>query len=272
MTAIKRKTILGVNVSATSYEEVLALCRQWIEQRDTLPSRARYVCVTSVHGIMTAVADRSFRSLLNGADVATPDGMPLVWALRSFGVARQQRVYGPDLMLAICRQAAQLGHSIYLYGGRPDTLRDLQRALEKNMPGIEIAGSYAPPFRPLTPEEDADAVQRIRDVRPDILFLGISTPKQERWMHDHAERFPGMVMFGVGAAFDFHAGRVPQAPSWMQRRGLEWFFRLMMEPRRLWKRYLFVTPLFVPMWAMQWVGLLRYRDTVREAGRSQISN
>lgn len=259
MTDMQKKTILGVNVSATSYDEVLAACRGWIDQhRLTLPARGRYVCVTSVHGIMTAVADPSFRDVLNGADVATPDGMPLVWALRSFGIASQQRVYGPDLMLAICQQAAQLGHRVYLYGGRPETLVDLQCALETKMPGIELTGSHSPPFRPLTSEEDAAVVQTIRSARPDILFVGISTPKQERWMRDHADRLPGMVMIGVGAAFDFHAGRVPQAPPWMQRSGLEWLFRLSTEPRRLWKRYLLVTPLFVPMWAMQWMGLLRY--------------
>ena len=270
MSATGKRTILGVNVSITSYEEVAGLCAQWIAQRQTLAARARYVCVTSVHGIMTAMADRSFRAVLNGADLATPDGMPVVWALRSFGLPGQQRVYGPDLMLAVCRQAARLGHRIFLYGGRVETLRDLQRALENKMPGIEIAGAYSPPFRPLTPEEDASAVALIRDAKPDILFLGISTPKQEKWMRDHIQRLPGMVMFGVGAAFDFHAGRVPQAPPWMQRRGLEWFFRFLMEPRRLWKRYLFVTPLFIPMWAMQWMGLLRYRDPIEESTGSQI--
>jgi N-acetylglucosaminyldiphosphoundecaprenol N-acetyl-beta-D-mannosaminyltransferase len=184
--------------------------------------------------------------------------MPLVWALRSFGIKNQRRVYGPDLMLALCGQAQRLGHRIFLYGGREDTLGTLCSRLHQKFPGLQIAGAFSPPFRPLTPEEDARAVEQIRASEADLIFCGIGVPKQERWMAEHVEQLPGCVMFGVGAAFDFHAGRVKQAPRWMQRSGLEWLFRLLMEPARLWRRYVFLNPMFLALWALQWAGLLRH--------------
>lgn len=203
---------------------------------------------------MSAVFDPAFRALLNGADVNATDGMPLVWALRSFGYRGQQRVYGPNLTLAICRQAAELGHPIFLYGGRDEILEILQRNLKGMFPKLQIAGAYAPPFRPLTAEEDRSVTEQIRESGAKIVFVGIGTPKQDRWMAEHADELPGLVMFAVGAAFDFHAGRVKQAPAWMQRSGLEWFFRLLMEPRRLWKRYI-LNPVFLAMWGLELMGI-----------------
>ena len=220
-------------------------------------SHSRYICVTSVHGIMLARRDPRLRAILNQADIATPDGMPVVWALRSFGHAAQTRVYGPTLMLRLCTQAVRERHRIFLYGGRPETLYDLRRKLLDHFPGLSIVGAYSPPFRPLTSEEDENIVQAISESNADIVFVGISTPKQEQWMSQHHTRIPGAVMIGVGAAFDFHAGRVRQAPNWMQRHGLEWVFRLLMEPQRLWRRYLLQTPFFLPLWALQRAGLLR---------------
>jgi len=253
-----KQSVLGIGVSATSYGEVCWITRSWVEKGRNLPTApGRCVCVTSVHGIMTSRSDAEFRRILNEADLVTPDGMPVVWAMRSFGLRRQSRVYGPNLMLALCEQAAHLGHRIFLYGATQETLGLLSRNLQKWYPGLHIAGMYAPPFRALTAEEDAEAVRRIRESRADIVFVGISTPKQERWMSAHRSTLPGVVMFGVGAAFDFHAGRVSQAPGWMQRHGLEWFYRLLMEPQRLWKRYLLETPLFLPLWFLQLAGLLR---------------
>jgi N-acetylglucosaminyldiphosphoundecaprenol N-acetyl-beta-D-mannosaminyltransferase len=200
---------------------------------------------------MEARKDDAFRSILNGADIATPDGMPLVWALRSFGQRRQQRVYGPNLMLVLCEQAARMGHRIFIYGGRPETLEILRTNLHERFPTLIVSGSYSPPFRPLTASEDRQVCQIIREAAPDLIFVGISTPKQERWMYDHRSALPGTIMIGVGAALDFHSGRVKQAPGWMQRNGLEWFFRLTREPNRLWRRYLLVTPGFLPCWAAQ---------------------
>lgn len=247
---------MGVDISTTTYQEVVDFCSRWVDERRSGQNSggARYICVTSVHGIITARDDPEVREILNSAEIATPDGMPLVWALRSFGIKQQQRVYGPTLMLKVCERAAERGDSIFLYGGREQTIDPLCRRLSLNFPGLRIAGHYCPPFRPLTSEEDAAVVSQIRASGADIVLVGISTPKQERWMSAHRHEFPGLVMIGVGAAFDFHAGRVRQAPGWMQRNGLEWLFRLVMEPARLWRRYLLVTPRFLPLWAMQLMG------------------
>lgn len=250
-----KQSVAGVGISAVDYRHVCAQTAEWVEEGRRSP--ARYVCVTSVHGIVTARSDADFRRMLNEADMATPDGMPVVWAMRSFGHRGQQRVYGPTLMLRLCESAERCGHRIFLYGATEDTLAALRRNLLARFPGLQIAGLYAPPFRPLTAEEDADVISRIRQSQADIVFVGISTPKQEAWMFAHKASLPGTVMFGVGAAFNFHAGVVRQAPAWMQARGLEWFYRLLMEPRRLWRRYLLETPLFLPLWFLQWAGLLR---------------
>ncbi len=235
------------------------MCRRWIETGD--PS-AHTIAHLNVHSVMTAAFDPALRAVLNAADIATPDGMPLAWALRSLGIRRQPRVYGPDLMLALCEQAARLGHRIFLYGGRGEVLQILSRNLTARFPGLQIADAYAPPFRPLTIEEDHAIVRRIRDSEADIVFVGIGAPKQEQWMHSHKETLPGVVMLGVGAAFDFHAGRVKQAPPWMQRSGLEWSFRLMMEPGRLWKRYM-LNPLFLIMWLLQLIGFRFIKESAR---------
>lgn len=261
--SLQKLPILGVGICPTSYGEVLRQCRAWIEERHSSGNSAqgRYLCIVSVHGIMTAVKDPACRKALNRADLATPDGMPVVWALRSFGAGGQRRVYGPNLMLALCGQAARLGHRVFLYGGTSATLALLQQKLRRKFPSLTIAGAYAPPFRPLTADEDAEVTQMIRDSGADLLLVGISTPKQDFWMQDHRAKFPGIVMAGVGAAFNFHAGEVRQAPAWMQNAGLEWCFRLLMEPVRLWKRYLLVTPLFLPLWALQKVGVLRFESS-----------
>lgn len=250
----------GTEISATTYSEVVDLCSSWIGEKRarTGSTPSRYICVTSVHGIVTAREDAELRRVLNEADVATPDGMPVVWALRSFGEVNQQRVYGPTLMLRLCERCAAEGHRIFLYGSTGDTLSRLEHKLSNLFPQIRIAGSYAPPFRPLTAGEEEDVRERIRSAATDVLFVGISTPKQEKWMARQKDALPGIVMVGVGAAFNFHAGQVKQAPSWMQKHGLEWLFRLSAEPQRLWKRYVLVTPRFLPYWALQWMGLTKF--------------
>jgi N-acetylglucosaminyldiphosphoundecaprenol N-acetyl-beta-D-mannosaminyltransferase len=243
---------VSVGISKTSYAEVVELCRRWATHRKSSGYVAgRYICVASVHGIIMAHQDPEMSRVLNEADIATPDGMPVVWAMRSFGVRNQQRVYGPTLMLEICQQAEQCGHRIFLYGGRETVLPALERRLRNRFPHLHIAGAYSPPFRTLTEAEDQDIERVIRESEADIVFVGIGTPKQERWMYEHRDRLHGATLIGVGAAFDFHAGRIRQAPVWMRRKGLEWLFRLMMEPARLWKRYLLITPKFLPLWAKQ---------------------
>jgi exopolysaccharide biosynthesis WecB/TagA/CpsF family protein len=264
--APRKLSVLGTGVSPTSYDQMLRLCRAWIQQRrrwmeegsSAAAPKARYAAVLAVHSVMAARFDRRLANILNSADMGTPDGMPLVWALRSLGVAGQTRVYGPNLMLALCEQAAQLGHRVFLYGGRGETLEALRENLLGRFPALQIAGMYAPPFRPLTAEEDAECVRRIHASNADLVFVGIGMPKQEQWMFDHRLLLPGVVMLGVGAAFDFHAGRVRQAPPWMQSAGLEWLFRLCMEPARLWKRYIVFNPLFVGLWILQRLGILGF--------------
>jgi N-acetylglucosaminyldiphosphoundecaprenol N-acetyl-beta-D-mannosaminyltransferase len=257
-------SVVGVGISATSYEEVVGCCAGWIAERrlGAASPMARYVCVTSVHGVIAARDDRDVREILNQADIATPDGMPLVWALRSFGVRGQQRVYGPTLMLRLCEDAERRGHRVFLYGGSEESLRELRRRLLLRFPKLIIAGCHAPPFRPLTPSESEDVNRSIRESGADLVFVGISTPKQERWMRERREILPGVVMVGVGAAFDFHSGRVRQAPHWMQRNGLEWLFRLWREPRRLWRRYLVVTPRFLPLWGAQLLSNAGRRESI----------
>jgi N-acetylglucosaminyldiphosphoundecaprenol N-acetyl-beta-D-mannosaminyltransferase len=248
----EKQLIVSVGISKTSYAEVVALCKQWAAERPHAGrNSARCICVTSVHGVMMAKDDPRIANILNAADIATPDGMPLVWALRSFGSRQQQRVYGPTLMLELCRSAAGNGHRLFLYGGREETLPLLESRLTARFPGLIVAGRYSPPFRPLTESEDQQVREMIRACDADIVFVGISTPKQELWMHEHRDCFPGVTLVGVGAAFDFHAGRTRQAPAWIQRNGLEWLFRLSVEPARLWKRYILITPRFLPLWAIQ---------------------
>ena len=252
-----KQNVCGVNISATNYGQVVDCCSHWIEEKrqsDT-SGPSRYICVTSVHGVMEARQDGELRGILNNADIATPDGMPVVWALRSFGRRGQQRVYGPTLMLKLCERAATNGHKLFLYGSTPEVIQGLTEKLTTLYPAIRIVGTYSPPFRALTAEEEADIQARIRESNADLVFVGISTPKQERWMARQQQRLDGVIMIGVGAAFDFHAGRVKQAPKWMQDRGLEWLFRLVSEPRRLWRRYILITPRFLPLWAMQLSGL-----------------
>jgi N-acetylglucosaminyldiphosphoundecaprenol N-acetyl-beta-D-mannosaminyltransferase len=245
-----RVEILGVRVSATTLEETLGVIKGWISRREP-----RYVCVSGMHGVMESQRDERLRGIHNSAGLVTPDGMPLVWLCRLKGQRSVERVYGPDLMLALCRQSAGRGYRHFFYGASPKVLDTLSARLCARYPGLQVVGAYSPPFRPLTPDEDAQVVQRITQARPDIVWVGLSTPKQERWMADHIDRLGGPVLIGVGAAFDFHAGMKRQAPRWMQRNGLEWLFRLLNEPRRLYRRYLLNIPLFAYYLGLEALGL-----------------
>jgi N-acetylglucosaminyldiphosphoundecaprenol N-acetyl-beta-D-mannosaminyltransferase len=204
-----------------------------------------YACVTGVHGVMESQRDPELLAIHNASGLTTPDGMPMVWAGRRAGADWMSRVYGPDLMLTMLERAADRGWSSFLYGGNEGVGELLATRLRTRFPGLKIAGTYSPPFRPLTPAEDEAVVHRINQSGADIVWVGLSTPKQERWMAAHLGRLEAPAMVGVGAAFDFHAGLVSQAPSWMQERGLEWLYRVAKEPRRLWKRYLQNNPAFV---------------------------
>lgn len=237
--AVQSRLVIGVRIDATSYADAVARIVSWAQANES-----RYVCAATVHMVMEAHDTPEYKAVVNGADLVTPDGMPLVWALRWLGVAGQQRVYGPDLALAVCKAASAADIPIGLYGGSPDALTALQQRYRQQFPGLRIAYAYSPPFRPLSAEEDAAIVEAINGSGARIVLVGLGCPKQEKWMADHRGRVRA-VMLGVGAAFDFHSGRVRQAPRWMQQAGLEWLFRLLMEPRRLWRRYFKHNPRFL---------------------------
>ncbi|CAN5808792.1 WecB/TagA/CpsF family glycosyltransferase [soil metagenome] len=247
--SLESRNIVSMRVDVTSYEDASGRVTRW-----ALQGRAAYVCVATVHMVMEAFDSMEFRRIVNAADLATPDGRPLVWGLRALGVKDPYQVRGTDLMMRVVEKAAQDNIPIGLYGGTPEILEELVQVLKKRFPGLRVACRISPPFRPLSPEEDEAVTQQIADSGARILFVGIGCPKQERWMAAHKERILA-VMLGVGAAFDFHVGRVRQAPHWMQAAGLEWAFRLLMEPRRLWKRYARHNPRFVGLFLMQLLGL-----------------
>jgi N-acetylglucosaminyldiphosphoundecaprenol N-acetyl-beta-D-mannosaminyltransferase len=253
MQKVPRANILGVGVSALNMAMALEIIEGWIERREP-----HYVCVTGVHGVMESQRDGELRRIHNRAGLVTPDGMPLVWLSRLQGFHHVERVYGPDLMLALCERSVAKGYRHFFYGGAEGVPEQLASVLQKRFPGLQVAGTFSPPFRSLTADEDDRIVQMINAAAPDIVWVGLSTPKQERWMAGHRERLTAPVLIGVGAAFDFLTGRKPQAPRWMQRAGLEWLFRLLTEPRRLWRRYLINNPLFVALVVLQALGVRRY--------------
>jgi N-acetylglucosaminyldiphosphoundecaprenol N-acetyl-beta-D-mannosaminyltransferase len=209
-----------------------------------------YICVTGVHGIIESRTDPTLRHILNHAFLCTPDGMPTVWMGRLSGHEQMTRVYGPDLMLAVMEATATLPIRHFLYGGMPGVAEELRTTLQSRYPGLQITGTYSPPFRPLDSTELTDLQNQVTHSRADILWVGLSTPKQERFMAEYLPRLDTSLMIGVGAAFDFHTGRVRQAPRWVQQNGLEWLYRLIQEPKRLWRRYLTIVPRFILLIAL----------------------
>jgi N-acetylglucosaminyldiphosphoundecaprenol N-acetyl-beta-D-mannosaminyltransferase len=245
--ALPRAEILGVDLAVTDYERTMDWLDEVVRRRDR-------VCVTAaaVHLVMVAREDPETRRAVEAA-LAVPDGVPLVWALRALGHRQATRVYGPDLMAHYCARSARTGTTMYLYGGRSDeALEQLTRALLRRYPGLRIVGGWSPPFRALSERERDDVAARINATGADVVWVGTGQPKQEKWMAQMRERLDAPILAGVGAAFDFHAGIVPQAPAWMQRSGLEWAYRLAREPRRLWRRYARYNPRFVAAFARQY--------------------
>ena len=248
-----RMNILGVGVSALTMESALQQSVALLQRGDR-----GYVCVTGVHGIIEAQKDEAFRRLLNKSFMTTPDGMPTVWLgrLRGFQVSR---VYGPEYMLAVCEMSANTGYRHFLYGGRPNVAEELRTELVRRFPGIIIAGIYTPPFRPLDEKEEAELRAHVEAASVDIFWCGLSTPKQEKFIAAHYETLPVKLMVGVGAAFDLLSGNLRDAPKWMKVSGLQWFYRLIQEPRRLWRRYMVNNPVFVWLTMLQLLRLRRYR-------------
>jgi N-acetylglucosaminyldiphosphoundecaprenol N-acetyl-beta-D-mannosaminyltransferase len=248
-----RVNVLGVGISVLNLPGALETISDAIRAR-----RKGYICVTGVHGVMEAQTDENFRRILNNALLCTPDGMPMVWLGKIHGHSEMRRVYGPDLLLEVCAWSEKNPCRHFFFGGAESVAGQLAEKLLARFPKLEIAGTFTPPFRALEPAEEKKLQEKIRSARPDILWVGLSTPKQEKFMAEFLPRLDVTLMIGVGAAFDFHAGRVKQAPRWMQRSGLEWLYRLCQEPRRLAKRYLRNNPLFAVKILGQLAGLKKY--------------
>jgi N-acetylglucosaminyldiphosphoundecaprenol N-acetyl-beta-D-mannosaminyltransferase len=247
--------VLGVPLALTDYERTM----EWMDA--TIASHDKgYVCVAATHTVMVCQEDREMRDAVVNADLVVPDGQPVVWAMNALGYSLSSRVYGPDLMAHYCHRAARTGTRMFLYGGRNQgALVQLALNLRRRDPGLRIVGGYAPPFRQLSDEEEDAITAEINASGADVVWVGIGVPKQEKWMAHMRERLDAPVLVGVGAAFDFHAGLVPQAPPWMQTLGLEWAYRLTHEPKRLWRRYLRYNPRFVTGFLRQYLRHQRAR-------------
>ncbi len=249
MSSTSTVDVVGVPLALTDYRRAL----DWIDDMVARGERG-YMCVCNVHTVMASNEDKELHAALHSSAMNVPDGQPLVWAINSLGHSLAGRVYGPELMARACERAANTGHRFYLYGGRNQgALVQLALNLRRRYPGVNIVGGYSPPHRPLTPEEEDAVAEEINHTQADVVWIGIGVPKQEKWMARMRPRLDATLLIGVGAAFDFHAGLVPQAPARLQTAGLEWAFRLAHEPRRLWRRYLRYNPRFLAAFGRQWV-------------------
>lgn len=235
-----RVDVLGVEISAINPEMAIDIITRWVEA-----GAREYVCVRDVHGVVKSLDDPELRRIHRASGLVTPDGMPLVWAGRLAGARWMRRVYGPNLMLDICSRSVEQGWSHFFYGAGPGVADDLASRLKSRFPGLEVVGTHSPPYADMTPKEISETSTMLNQSGADFIWVGLSTPKQELWMDVFRPMLNASAILGVGAAFDIHAGRVPQAPTWIQRSGLEWAFRLAVEPRRLWRRYLSSIPRFL---------------------------
>jgi N-acetylglucosaminyldiphosphoundecaprenol N-acetyl-beta-D-mannosaminyltransferase len=233
--------VLGVRVSAVDLKSAVDLSDQWIRSA----MDPGYICATGVHGVMEAHADSDLRRVLNSALINLPDGMPMSWVGHLQGFRDMDRVFGPDFMMAMCRLSAERGYRNFLYGGKPGVAASLSETLQKKIPGLQVVGTYTPPFRSLTMDEENEVLAQVRESRPHIIWVGLSTPKQEQFMAQYVHFLQAPLMVGVGAAFDFHTGAIRDCPPWVKRAGLQWLHRLIQDPKHLWKRYLRNNPAFL---------------------------
>lgn len=244
--------ILGTHIDALSWNEAINTIDGWAQKH-----ASKCVAICNVHSVVTALQDKVHGEVLNAADMATSDGMPITWVLRKLGFPTQQRINGPDLMWKYCEKAEKDGQKIFFYGSTNEILALLKARLMAAFPALQIAEMYSPPFRELTEIEDAEIVSRINASGAGVVFIGLGCPRQELWMHQHRGKI-NAVMIGVGAAFNYHAGTTKRAPVWMQNAGLEWLHRLASDPRRLWKRYFVTNSIFILAITAQLLGLKKY--------------
>ena len=245
--------VLGVKVSAINMDCAIEMADSWIAA-----GNSGYACVTAVHVVMEAQKDRRYLQILNRAAFNLPDGMPLSWVGWLQGLRQMDRVSGPAFMLAMCRLSVERGYRIFLYGGEPGVAEELRESLQAKFPGLQVVGTYTPPFRSLNAEEEREFLAQVREARPDIVWVGLGAPKQERFMAQFVEQLQVPLMIGVGAAFDYHTGRIRDCSDWVKRAGLQWMHRLAQDPKRLWKRYFHAIPAFLWHIALQLAGLRHY--------------
>jgi N-acetylglucosaminyldiphosphoundecaprenol N-acetyl-beta-D-mannosaminyltransferase len=245
--------VLGVKLSAINLHQAVDMADQWIAA-----GNCGYICVTGVHGVMEAQSDPEFRRILNHAFINAPDGMPMSWVGHFQGHKQMDRVYGPDFMTAMCWLSVDRGYRHFLYGGEPGVAKSLKEMLQSRFPGLQVVGTYTPPFRSLSPEEEEEILTQVQKAKPHILWVGLSTPMQERFMARYSDRLQVPLLVGVGAAFDYNTGRIRDSPKWVKRAGLQWLHRLMQDPRRLWKRYLRNNPAFIWNIALQMLKVRQY--------------
>jgi N-acetylglucosaminyldiphosphoundecaprenol N-acetyl-beta-D-mannosaminyltransferase len=248
-------SVLGVRINAVQIPDVVGCFEAWIRER----RQSRFVAVCNVHMVMEAYRDRQFMEMINSSGLTVPDGKPLTWLGRHHGFNLKRRVYGPELFQDFFLITRARGYRHFFYGGHPEVTANMVARLRQRFPEVEIAGHYSPPFRTLTEEEDRAVVERINQSRPDIVWVGLGCPKQEHWMYEHRESLRAPVMVGVGQAFNIVAGNLRQAPPWMREHGLEWLFRLLLEPRRLWRRYLVYNTIFVFYVALELLDIRQWR-------------
>jgi N-acetylglucosaminyldiphosphoundecaprenol N-acetyl-beta-D-mannosaminyltransferase len=254
-----RVNVLGVGVNPTNMSETLNLIDSHLRS-----DRKGYVCVTGVHGIMEAQKKRDLKDVINTSLITIPDGRPTVWVGWLGGFRQMRQVTGPHLMLKLCAQSVDKGYTHFFYGGTPGVADELKQTLQERFPGLKVLGAYTPPFRPLSAEEEQELISRVATLKPDLFWVGLSTPKQERFMAEFVHKLDTKLMLGVGAAFDIHTGRIADSPPWLQAMGLQWLHRMAQDPKRLWKRYLTNNPRFLYLIAMQ---LLRLREYELTASR-----
>lgn len=246
--------VLGVRVSAIGLDRAVDLACRAIQV-----GKKGYICLSGVHGVMEAQDDSSLQSILNGALLNLPDGMPMTWIGRFQGCTQMDRVFGPDFMKALCQASVDTGCRHFLYGGAPGVAEELEQSLKRMAPGLLVVGTYTPPFRALTQGEENKLFELLHNSQPDVVWVGLSTPKQERFMAEYSSRVQAPLMVGVGAAFDYHTGRIQDSPVWIKRAGMQWLHRLLQDPRRLWRRYLSNNPAF--LWKMGLQLLRQHPDT-----------
>ena len=259
--------VLGVNVSGINLRRAIKLAESWLATK-----RPGYICVSGVHGIMEAQRDTELRQILNRAVINVPDGMPLSWVGRLRGFRQMDRVFGPDFMSAICQRSVSRGYRHFLYGGQPGVAEHLKEVLQGRFPGLQIVGTWTPPFRALNNQEERDLLAQVHACSPDIVWVGISTPRQERFMAQYADRLKVPLLVGVGAAFDYHTGRIRDSPNWLKRAGLQWLHRLLQDPRKLWRRYLRNNPAFLWKIIPQLLSMRRKADHSTRANSVCVAN